>query len=80
MFLKNRELRVQLAKPSKADDRITTPNVDILDQETIHDLEEAGKRLVKFTAIAVGATLIALKLADALSEIAVKKTKSADKE
>lgn len=79
-MFKNREFRVRIAKPEKGVDESVTPISDILDQEAIHNLEEAGKRLVKFTAIAVVGSIAALKVLDTLCEITVKKTKSADKD
>ncbi len=78
-MFKNREFRVRLAKTDNNEE--TAPTLEeVLNPDSAKLIEEAGKRLVKYTTIAIGAIIVTAKLADTLSEIAVKKTKSADKD
>lgn len=76
-MFKNRELRIRVAKPEEADQPLPTME-QVINPDSIQLIEEAGERFVKRLAITVVAVVAAIKLADTLSEIAVKKTKSAD--
>lgn len=73
---------VQITFPIKPDgnDDFESPVDDVLIADKILAAEQAVINVVKFTAITVTAVAVTLKLADTLSQIAVKKTKSADPE
>lgn len=76
MFLNNREIRIKVAKTPQNENEAPEMEERIyVDPEKIAKI---AKDLVKHTAIAVGAVLVASKVLDTLSEIAIKKTKSAD--
>jgi hypothetical protein len=79
MFLKNREARIKFVKTDRKEEDAPTME-EVLNPDSVKLIEEAGKRFVKYVAITVVVTAAAIKVADTLSEIAVKKTKSADKE
>lgn len=79
-FLKNRELRIKVGKTSDNKTSTTETVEEILSPETILRLEEAGKRLMSYTAATVVAAIVLVKTADTLSRIAIKKTKSADQD
>jgi hypothetical protein len=69
--------QVTLVKTPKAKD--STPGEDkILHPETAKLITERSKEVVKYVALTVVGVYIAIKAADTLSQIAVKKTKSAD--
>jgi len=77
-MLGKRELRIKLSKPDKNDNDQSTPLDDVLNPDTVALIEDAGKRVVKYIALTVGALVIAVKAADTMSQVIVKKTKSAD--
>lgn len=79
MLFNNREARVRFVKTDRKEDDAPTME-EVLNPDSVKLIEEAGKRFVKYVAITVAVTAAAIKVADTLSEIAVKKTKSADKE
>jgi hypothetical protein len=80
MLFKNRELRIKVANTKNDNEKTTTKVDEILHTDTLQKIEETGKRLVKYVAGAVVAGIVIVKAADTLSQIAVKKTKSADDE
>jgi len=81
MFLKNRELRVKMVKPSK-DEEETTEEVigNHISNVTGDVIKDVFKDVTVRAAITVGALVVGVKVLDILGEIAVKKTKSADNE
>jgi hypothetical protein len=74
---KNHEVRVRLAKQGNDD---PTPAEKQINPESVKLVEDTAKRFVKNLAITVGVVILACKAADTLSQIVVKKTKSADNE
>ena len=75
---KNHEIRVRVAN-AKKDNEDSAPSVQqIINPESTKLVEDAAKRFVKNIAITVGVVILACKAADTLSQIVVKKTKSAD--
>lgn len=78
-FLKNREVRIKLSKTNKNENDPSTAE-ELLTPETIALIENAGKRIVKHLAITVVAVIGVVTAMETIKEIAVKKTKSADKE
>lgn len=76
----NREFRIRVAKTDKDNTDTTTPVEQVINPETVQLIEEAGTRFVKKIALTVVAVFAAVTVIDTLSEIAVKKTKSADSE
>lgn len=79
-MFKNRELRVRIANTNKDVNAPTTVVDEPLNPDTVKLIEETGNRFVKRLALTVVAVVVAIKVADTLGEIAVKKTKSADSE
>lgn len=79
-MFKNRELRVRIANTNKDVNAPTTSVDEPLNPDTVKLIEETGNRFVKRLALTVVAVVVAIKVADTLGEIAVKKTKSADSE
>lgn len=79
MFLKNRELRVKMVKPS-TDEEETTESVITghISNATGDIIKDVFKDVTVRAAITVGALVVGVKVLDILGEIAVKKTKSAD--
>ena len=77
--LKNRELRIKMVKNPKHDETDTTELEEgfHIEPETITKI---AREIVKISAIAVVTVLAVDKILTTASEIAVKKTKSADKE
>lgn len=78
MFFKNREVRIKLSKTNDPDDHEYTSMDDVLTPDNAKLLEETGKKLAMYSALAVTSVIVVFKVADTLSQIAVKKTKSAD--
>jgi hypothetical protein len=78
-MFKNREARVRFVKTSRREDDNVEVE-DVVNPENIKLIEEATNRIVKRVAITAVGVFAAIKVIDTLSEIAVKKTKSADKE
>lgn len=77
--LKNRELRIKMSKaPRNEDDNPITE--EIINPESAKLIEETGRKLIKHFAVTVVTVVVVIKAIDTLSEIAVKKTKSADNE
>jgi len=79
MFLRNRELRIKMVKNPKNNEIISDEMEESfhIEPETITKI---AKEIVKISAIAVVVVLAVDKVLTTASEIAVKKTKSADKE
>jgi hypothetical protein len=78
MFLKNREIRIKVAKTPRSEDASTPMDGRFnIDPEKI---KEISQEIVKYTSIAVIAVIATAKILDTLGDIAVKKTKSADEE
>lgn len=78
-MFKNREFRIRVAKTDEGVNEETTPTLEqVLNPDSVQLIEETGNRFVKNLAITVVAVVAAVKIIDTLSEIAVKKTKSAD--
>lgn len=75
---KNHEIRVRVANAKKDNEDPTSSGKQIINPESTKLVEDAAKRFVKNLAIAVGVVIISCKVADTLSQIAVKKTRSAD--
>ena len=78
-MFKNREVRIRLANTNKATTDETTVT-DSLNPDTVKLIEETGNRIVKRVAITVVSVMAAAAVLHTLSEIAIKKTKSADNE
>lgn len=78
MFFKNREVRIKLSKTNDPDDHEYTSMDDVFTPDNAKLLEETGKKLAMYSALAVTSVIVVFKVADTLSQIAVKKTKSAD--
>lgn len=70
---------VDKPKNQKATDTITE-ETHILHPETVKAIAEHGKTVVKHIAIAAIGVYAAVKAIDTVSQIAVKKTKSADQD
>lgn len=77
-MFKNREARIRFVKPDK--DQAAPGEDKVLHPETVKLITERSKEVVKYVALAVVGTYAAVKAIDTLSQIAVKKTKSADNE
>ena len=72
-MFKNHEFRIRVAKKNENDTPIPTIQ-EVLNPESIQLIEEAGRKLVKNLAVTVTVVVVAIKLVDTLSEIAVKRT------
>jgi hypothetical protein len=78
-MFQNREARIKFVKSKKTED--STPGEDkILHPETVKLIAERGKEAVKYVALAAVGAYATIKVIDTLSQIAIKKTKSADKD
>jgi hypothetical protein len=76
---KKRAVQVSFVKTDKAKD--ATPDEDkFLRPETVKLIAERSKDVAKYLALTAVGTYAAFKTIDTLSQIAVKKTKSADNE
>lgn len=80
MFLENRELRVRIHNKKKDKDETPETTVEELTEESANLIEDVGKELIKYFAIAAVTAYVVIKAVDTASKIAVKKTKSADNE
>jgi hypothetical protein len=81
LVIGNREVRIKLAKQDKKNQQNATPGEDKkVHAETVTLIAERTKEVVKHVAIAAVGVYAAFKTIDTLSQIAVKKTKSADKQ
>jgi hypothetical protein len=81
VFLKNKEARIKIVKTKKEDNDEALPTVnEILNPDTVAQIEETGKRWLKYIATTVVVTVGAIKVIDVLGDIAVKRTPSADNE
>lgn len=69
----------KLVKTPKGQDDAVDIQTELITPETITQIEESGKRLVKYTALTIFAAVAALKVIDTLGEIAVKKTEDPNK-
>jgi diaminopimelate decarboxylase len=79
MFLKNRELRIKVAKTKKNEENdISAIMDDVVNEDSAQLIEELGRKLIRNCAITAVVVFSVIKVADTLGEIAVKKTKSAD--
>lgn len=76
----NREFRIRAVKTNKKNEDSTTGEDKILHPETVKLIAERSKDVVKVLALTVVGVYATIKVVDTLSQIAVKKTKSADKE
>jgi NADPH-dependent 7-cyano-7-deazaguanine reductase QueF len=74
---KAREARVRFVKVDENED-VPTEKKKIFTEDAVNLITERGKDAVKFLAIAVVGAYAAVKTIDTVSQIAVKKTKSAD--
>jgi hypothetical protein len=73
------EVRIRFANSKDDKDARTTKPVDeFVSPEALKNIEETAKRVVKNVALTVGAAVLAYKVVDTLSQIAVKKTRSGD--
>lgn len=73
-----RKRAVQIRLVKNADASKDDPTIaDILNEDSIQLIEDAGSRLVTKISISVVAAVAAIKIIDTLCQIAVKKTKSA---
>ncbi|AXQ61272.1 hypothetical protein SEA_LIBERTYBELL_31 [Streptomyces phage LibertyBell] len=77
-FLQGRELRIKVAKTKDENNTRPTTADEIVNPEALKNIEETAKRIVKNVALTVGAAVLAYKVVDTLSQIAVKKTRSGD--
>lgn len=78
-MLNNREFRIRVAKPKKGEDP-TSEESKILDPDSVNLVMENGRKAVKYIALTAVGVYATFKAIDTLSQIAVKKTKSADNE
>lgn len=79
-MFKNHAIKVSLDN-TKNKSKDSTPGDDkILHPDTVKLIAERSKEVVKFVAITVVGAYAMFKAIDTLSEIAIKKTKSADNE
>lgn len=75
----NREARVRFEKIDKKEN--ATPVEDkILHPDTVKLIFEQGRKTVKYLALTTVSVYATIKLLDTASQIAVKKTKSADQD
>jgi hypothetical protein len=75
---KKRAVQVSLVR---TDDKKSTTNEDkYLRPETVKLIAERSKEVIKYAALTAVGAYAAIKTIDTLSQIAVKKTKSADNE
>lgn len=78
MFGKKNKRAVQVTFV-KTDDNNSTPGEDkVIHPETVKLIAERTVEVVKYAAVAVVGVYAVIKTIDTLSQIAVKKTKSAD--
>lgn len=82
MFLENRELRIRIHNKKKDEnkDEIPETTIEELTEDSANYIEDVGKELIKYFAIAAVTAYVVIKAVDTASKIAVKKTKSADNE
>lgn len=76
-MFKNREARIRFVKSDKTEDS-THGEDKILHPDTVKLIAEQGKKVVRYVAITVVGAYAVVKTIDTLSQIAVKKTKSAE--
>lgn len=75
----NREARIKLVNTKK--DKNSTPGEDkILQPETVKLIAERSKEVVKYVALSAVGVYAAFKAIDTVSQVIVKKTKSADQD
>lgn len=79
-MFRRRAIQVSYVKTPKIDTTATPEEAAQIGATTAELVTETAKDVLRKAAIAVGAVIIAYKVADTLSQIAVKKTKSADQE
>lgn len=79
MLGRNNKKRVVQISLGKTDDKKSTPDEDkYLRPETVKLIAERSKEVAKYVALTAVGAYAAVKTIDTLSQIAVKKTKSAD--
>lgn len=76
----NREFRIRAVKTKKNAEEPTPGEDKILHPDSVKLIIEQGKKSMKYAALTVVGVYAAFKTIDTLSQIAVKKTKSADNE
>lgn len=76
--LNNREFRIRTVKTPKKNEDPTSGEDKIIHPETVKLIVERGKEAVKYVALTAVGVYATIKVVDTLSQIAVKKTKSAD--
>lgn len=76
---KNREARIRFVK-SENNGNSSHGKDKVLHPETVKLITERSKEVVKYVALSAVGVYAAFKTIDTLSQIAVKKTKSADHE
>lgn len=80
-MFRRRAIKVSVVKEPKKTTSESTPTMEMhIAESTANVINGLAKDLAKYTALAVVGAVVAIKAADTLSQIAVKKTKSADKE
>ena len=79
-MFKRRAVQLTFVKKPESTQESTTPMEKHIAESTANVINGIAKDIAKYTAIAVVGAVVAIKAADTLSQIAVKKTKSADKE
>jgi hypothetical protein len=80
MFGNKRSINVSLAKTPKKQQDSTPGSDNFLRPETVKLITEKTKEVAKVLAITAVAAYVVVKAVDTASQIALKKTKSADKE
>jgi hypothetical protein len=79
-MFKNKEFRVKMVDTKKETEDTAPVTIEERIGTASNELiAEIAKDILKRTAIVVGGVIVAIKIVDTLGEIAVKKTKSADK-
>jgi hypothetical protein len=76
----NREFRIRAVKTKKTNEDATPGEDKIIHPETVKLIAERSKEVVKYVALTAVGVYATIKTIDTLSQIALKKTKSADKE
>jgi len=79
-MLKRYAIQARLVKNQKKTEDSDPTMADAIGESSARLVNELAKDFVKYTAGAVAGAVVLYKVVDALSQIAVKKTKSADNE
>lgn len=81
MLGKNKKRAIRITLDKTDDQKNTTPGEDkFLRPETVQLIAERTKEVAKYVALTAVGVYATVKTIDTLSQIALKKTKSADKE